>query len=276
MLPIVSDYFTENNSIDTLLKIDTWINLEAYLNLRSSQNIEDKNTSENIDRLVIENHNILNVLLFALSIISFKQDLMDMNIHLQNLDSNKLSIFKVKILVKEFVQYLDFNVVEKDLTDLFWFFDFKYPQYDLDNFIYIGELLNLYNSSKSEYFKFTQLVSIIEFLLTKWNKDLTKQFVFKSWVIIERLIMKNQILDKKHFNLVLFDNKETIKELESIYDIRSHIVHWDIKGMNLKYPFSEWQYNDFRSNFYKLKSITAWLLYLYIQEPEYIDFLKNN
>lgn len=284
---IIPAYFKENNSLLSIIKIDNWLNFEEYAKNRFSFNKNERESKENEEKIIIENHNIFNVILFSLSLIMYNQDLIDNNIYLQNLDSNKYSKLENKISVHQLTPiinlYLDFAIIEKDLIEMFWFFDFNYKNYTLDNFIYIWELLNLYNSTTSKYFRFTQLVSIIEFLLIKWEKDLTKQFKFKTWIIIERLIKLNQILDKKHFQLILFDNKETIINLDCIYDIRSSIVHWSLKEIDSKIWNYKKNYNDdmkelinFDFYFRELQNITAGILYLYIQEPDYIKFLKEN
>lgn len=285
---IIPDYFSKNNWLNSIIKIDNWLNFEEYAKNRFSLDKEQRESIENDEKIIIENHNIFNVILFSLSLIMYNRDLIDNNIYLQNLDSNKYSKLENKInvnwLSNTLNPYLDFSIIEKDLIEMFWFFDFNYDKYNLENFIYIWELLNLYNSTTSKYFKFTQLVSIIEFLLIKWEKDLTQQFKFKTWIVIERLIKLNQILDKKHFQLILFDNKESINELNYIYCIRSSVVHWSLKEINTKingykknYVTKEMQ-NLINFDFYfrKLQDITAGLLYLYIQEPEYIELLKIN
>ncbi len=284
---IIPDYFSKNNWLNSIIKIDNWLNFEEYAKNRFSLDKEQRDSKEIDEKIIIENHNIFNVILFSLSLIMYNQDLIDNNIYLQNLDSNKYSKLENKINVNWISDilnpYLDFSIIEKDLIEIFWFFDFNYKKYNLEDFIYIWELLNLYNSTKSKYFRFTQLVSIIEFLLIKWERDLTKQFKLKTWIIIERLIKLNQILDKKHFQLILFDNKEIIVDLDCIYDIRSSIVHWSLKEIDSKIWNYKKNYNDnmkelinFDFYFRELQNITAGILYLYIQEPDYIKFLKEN
>lgn len=284
----IPNYFSKNNWLKTIIKIDNWINFEEYAKNRFSFNKSERESKESDEKIIIENHNIFNVILFSLSLIMYNSDLVDSNIYLQNLDSNKYSKLENKISLNQIwlqkiINYIDFWTIENDLIETFLFFDLNYDKYNLENFIYIWELLNLYNSTTSKYFKFTQLVSIIEFLLTKWEKDLTQQFKLKTWIVIERLIKLNQLLDKKHFQLIIFDNKETIKELDYIYSIRSSIVHWSLKDINSKIWKFKVLYNDgtkdlinFDFYFRKLQNITASLLYLYIQEPDYIELLKKN
>lgn len=284
---IIPDYFAKNDWLSSIIKIDSWLNFEEYVNNRFSSSKNIKESKESEEKIIIENHNIFNVILFSLSLIWNNQDLIDNNIYLQNLDSNKYSKLDNKITLHSLTNtinpYLEFWKIEKDLIEIFWFFDLNFKYYDLENFIYIWELLNLYNSTKSKYFRFTQLVSIIEFILIRWKKDLTQQFKFKTWIFIERLITLNNIMDRKNFQLILFDKKETISDLNKIYDIRSSIVHWSLKEINKNIEKYKEDYSDEMKNlisfdfyFRKLKDITSGLLYLYIQEPEYIDFLKNN
>lgn len=273
---IIPQYFSLNSSFEKIIKIDLWINLENYTNNKFSMREEERNLVKNDTLKIEENHNILNVFLFALSLIVFNSNLDDINIHLENIDSNRYKKLEGKILTKNLNKYLDFSVFEKDLIDLFWFFDFQYSKYNLENFIYIWELLEIYKSTKSDYFKFSQLVAIIEFLLITNKKNLTEQFIFKTGIIQERLVSRNSILDRKNFSISIFNKIDSSRELEAIYDIRSYIVHGNINKIHTKYPKKEWEFNDFYSLFDQLKLITAGLLYTYIQEPEYIDFLKMN
>lgn len=266
------NYLKNKKDIKNIIKINIWIDLKTYINKK----IKYKQEHNKEQQLIIENHNIFNVILFSLSVLMFNNNLIDNNIYLENLDSNKIHKIRIEILMEQFTKYLDFSFLKDDLKELFRYFDFNYNKYNIDNFIYIWELLDLYNSSKSDYFKFIQLISIIEFLIIKWNKDITKQFIFKCGIIIERLIKLNQILDKKFISISIFDKKKTPQELNIIYDIRSYIVHGNIKEMNKKYPEIKDNYINFKSLFSELKSICAGILYLYIQEPEYIDFIKNN
>lgn len=274
---IIPKYFWDHNSLENIIKIDSWVDFQDYTQYKFSMNPENRTLVENTATKISDNHNIINVFLFALSLIAFNDNLNESNIYLENLDSNKYQKLESKISMEQFVKYLDFNVIEKDLLNLFWFFDFQYNKYNIQNFIYIGELLELYHSTKSDYFKFAQLVSIIEFILFNKEKEkLEKQFIFKTWVIMERLAFWNSILDKKQFSILWFNGIDSNKELKAIYDIRSHIVHWSIKELHAKYPKKEWEFNDFQGLFFNLKRVTAWLLYTYIQYPEYINFLKSN
>lgn len=283
----IPNYFSKNNWLNTIIKIDNWLNFEEYTKKRFSFNKDERETKENDEKKLIENHNIFNVVLFSLSLIMYNSDLIDTNIYLQNLDSTKYSKLETKILLNNdnlsLIPYLDFSNIEKNLKDMFLFFDLNYDKYNIEDFIYIWELLNLYNWTSSKYFKFAQLVSIIEFLLTKWEKDLIQQFKLKTWIVIERLIKLNQILDKKHFQLVLFDNKDTTNELNYIYSIRSCIVHWSLKDVDSKIWSYKKDYNNewkdlinFDFYFRNLQNITAWILYTYIQEPDFINLLKSN
>ncbi len=80
---------------------------------------EERNLVKNDTLKIEENHNILNVFLFALSLIVFNSNLDDINIHLENIDSNRYKKLEGKILTKNLNKYLDFSVFEKDLIDLF-------------------------------------------------------------------------------------------------------------------------------------------------------------
>ncbi len=274
---IIPDYFQRNECINTIIKIDFWISLEEYIKLFLSKESKDKEKFIEQKQLISEYHNIFNVILFALSLIHRNEDLIDINVDLERLDSNKYKKLEQKIPIIKWVfewqEYINFDKISKDLVELFSIFDLNYKDYDLENFLYLWELINQYNLSESQYFKFTQLVSIIEFLIVRGQKDITQQFKLKGWIIIERVILKNMLLDNKNFSLCYFNNKTTIKELDSIYDIRSMIVHWNLKEINKEYPKKDNEYNDFQSNFFKLKKMAFGLLHEYIYDPKYIEFI---
>lgn len=282
---IIPSYFKDNNALLSIIKIECWINTENYIKnkLFSTKYWEDNSIEK---KQIQETHNIFNVVLFSLWLLENNTDILDNNIYLENLDSNKYSKLENKINVNwlnnNLNPYLDFSIIEKDLIEMFLFFDLNYKNYPLENFIYIWELLNLYNSTTSKYFKFSQLTSIIEFLLIWWD-DIKQQFKLKWWIVIERLNKLSNVIYKKTFRSILWNTKDIIDELSCIYDIRSCIVHWSLKEINSKIWNYRKKYNkeiqgliNFDFYFRKLQDITSAILYLYIQEPEYINFLKNN
>lgn len=146
--------------------------------------------------------------------------------------------------------YLWFNNVKKKILEISKLIDYNFESLDLNKIEFIWEILDVYYNSDTITMKFTNLVSIIEFLLINWKDNITQQFIFKTSIIYEKVYSK--YLDKKI--------------LQEIYEIRSKIVHGNYVDLDL---------DKTSSSYIQLLEIVYTLLNYYLKNPNYINFIKD-
>lgn len=147
---------------------------------------------------------------------------------------------------------------------------FKTKKVDLDKLDYIGKRLNDVYVLKNEYSALLEIIGLIEMLLThqpdyyRFNIEdsISKQFILKTAIVSY----------EKNGDLSLAECK---KKLKSLYEQRSNIAHWNFDRIQkFKKNLKEDEYYEdlIIDAYFFLKNV----LTAYLEDPEYIDFLKDN
>jgi hypothetical protein len=133
-----------------------------------------------------------------------------------------------------------------------------------EKILFIGDLLRVIeNETQDVNVKLLLLVSIIEFLITR-NPDtnrfnvedsIRKQFILKASVLIYN--------DNKQRNL-----EELKKELKLIYDQRSNVAHGSYISSDERKKMIE--------SFYSLYEYIKAIVFEYLKDPQFVDYLKES
>lgn len=173
-----------------------------------------------------------------------------------------------------FAREYTFDEISEDLMKIASYID-QIISRESNKFFYIGELLDIVNNQNSDsLIQFTTLVSIIEMLVThspdysRYNVEdsISKQFILKSALLIYKHNKEEPLNDLRN-------------NLKTIYNIRSKIAHGDLIALNelfekisdeedLRYYLFLWVV--------KLSKYVQMLLAAYLEDPEYVNFIKNN
>jgi hypothetical protein len=146
-----------------------------------------------------------------------------------------------------------------------------YPQ---EKLLYIGSVIEVAYKSTDPRYLIVILVSIIELILTR-NPDSSRYNVEDS--ISKQFLIKVSVLLYKYDNSIDLDNLK--KDLKDIYNIRSKIAHGDfiilheeLKKISAKSNNDNIVYQEIISKLYKYVAI---IIKSYIEDPVYIDYLKE-
>ncbi len=144
-----------------------------------------------------------------------------------------------------------------------------------EKLLYISSLLKIVGHDvKDEKIKLVVLVSILELLLTH-NPDFSRFNVEDS--INKQFQLKASILIYLHDKSK--DLKQIQKRLKTLYGLRSNIAHGNFKGV-IKFIQSlskeEGKEEYFESLIGELYCYIRAILFEYMRDPVFVDFLKDN
>lgn len=222
---------------------------------------------------------ILNLFFFMNDHINFLEDsgcrFLDTFIDIKNTELG-IRILQTSYSMNKSELY-SFEIIRENFLEYWELLDTFYDTYK-DKINFVWEIITNIKNNYDNKFNFILVMTIIEFLLVNdWKKtdSIRYQFIIKSLSILNLLKYVNVN------NNIDFSN--IWKELWKLYDIRSVIVHWNLKMKDTILEKYWLEFSDSSNKedylYYSYTSLCIYLSYIlkiFFKDPEFINSLKEN